>query len=153
MIALAIRFWYVIVIAALVAALGAQQLRIGHAQNQLSTLRMEYANAAQKAEKEARAKEQELQASANQIAEAKDEQIRIIGDQLDTALASLRSRPERTASKLPKAASTCKGATGADLSRPDAEFLTRESARADRLRSALDACYKQYEALSVGPSK
>lgn len=148
MIALLIRFWWVPVILALSALIGVQQLRVDHAQTQLANLRTEYANAAQKAEQAARAKEQELQASANQIAEAKDEQIRIIGDQFDTALASLHNRPERPApSKLPKTPSACKGATGAELSRPDAELLTRIAARADRLRSALDACYKAYDSL------
>jgi len=38
--------------------------------------------------------------------------------------------------------SICQGATGKELSRPDAEFLTREAARADKIRLGLDICYK-----------
>ena len=35
--------------------------------------------------------------------------------------------------------------TGRELSREDAEFLTREATRADQLRLELDSCYKQYD--------
>ena len=60
---------------------------------------------------------------------------------LNIALDSLRSRPDRApgVSEAPRA--DCAGGTGAELSRPDAEFLVGEAARADRLRAALDACY------------
>lgn len=148
LIALLARFWYLPVIAILVAFTGLQQMRIEHAQAKLSDYKLVQAQAAEKAAKDAREREQAMQDEATQITEAKDEQIRIIGDQLDTALASLRNRPERPAGHVPKASGSCKGATGANLSRPDAEFLTRESARADRLRSALDACYRQYDSLT-----
>jgi hypothetical protein len=121
---------------------------MNNAHNDVAELRTTYAQAAQRAEQDARSKEQEWQQKANQTAEVHHEEMRIIGDQLDTALASLHNRPNRPAtSNVPKTAITCKGATGAELSRPDAEFLTRESARADRLRSALDACYKQYDSI------
>jgi hypothetical protein len=39
------------------------------------------------------------------------------------------------------------GATGAELSREDAEFLAGEAARADAIRGALTACYTQYDAV------
>ena len=35
--------------------------------------------------------------------------------------------------------------SGRELSREDAEFLTREATRADQLRIELDSCYKQYD--------
>ena len=38
-----------------------------------------------------------------------------------------------------------KACTGRELSREDAEFLTREATRADQLRLELDSCYKQYD--------
>jgi hypothetical protein len=146
-IALLIRFWWAPVTLALVLAVGAQQLRVSHAQNQFAEYKTEQAELTRQAEADAREREISLQEKADQTEEAKNEQIRIIGDQLDTALASLSKRPNRPAGNVPKNSGACKGATGADLSRPDAEFLTRESARADRLRSALDACYQAYEAL------
>ena len=46
-----------------------------------------------------------------------------------------------------QAAATCQGTTGAELSRPDAEFLIGEATRADVQRAALGACYKAYDAL------
>ena len=58
---------------------------------------------------------------------------------LDTALNGLRDRADR---HLPgDTGPACKGATGAELSRPDAVFLARESARADDCRASLTACY------------
>lgn len=57
---------------------------------------------------------------------------------LDIALDSLHDRPSR----LPDTARTdCKGTTGRELSAEDGQFLAREAARADRHRTALEACY------------
>ncbi len=92
--------------------------------------------------------EQRRQSMAGEITKAKDEKIRRINLLLDAALDELRHRPER---RSPAAVDTadCKGATGAELSRPDAGFLTREAARADILRAGLAACYEQYESLTT----
>lgn len=55
--------------------------------------------------------------------------------------AGLRNRAERAAMPASGAgAEACKGATGAQLSRPDAEFLAGLAARADELRAALERC-------------
>lgn len=91
--------------------------------------------------------ERAWQDKANQTTKAKDEQILNINARLDDALGRLRDRPERAVSDVPGSSESCKGRTGADLSRPDAEFLSREAARADRLHAALAACYSQYDAL------
>ena len=70
-----------------------------------------------------------------------------VNSQLDDALKRLRNRPDR----LPETSqANCTGATGAQLSAPDAEFLTREAARADRIREALTACYKYADELQTG---
>lgn len=84
---------------------------------------------------------QQLQADRRQeIEDAKDRQLRAVSAQLADALVQLRNRPER----LPEASrAACSGATGAELSGPDAGFLVREAARADELRAALDACQKR----------
>ena len=58
--------------------------------------------------------------------------------QRDTLLIRLRDRPNRVSQTTE---TKCQGASGADLSRQDAEFLTREASRSDRLRIALKACY------------
>lgn len=86
-------------------------------------------------------------ATAAKITKAKDDQIRNINTRLVAALDELRDRPERRSATADNPAD-CKGSTGADLSRPDAGFLTREAARADTLRAGLRACYEQYESLN-----
>ena len=65
----------------------------------------------------------------------------VVQSRLNIALNGLRDRP---AVRLPEAArAACAGATGAELSRPDSEFLIREAARADSLAGDLRAC-KRY---------
>jgi hypothetical protein len=101
---------------------------------------------------EYKAKQQELtqtlqeehQAAADQIRKDKDAQIASINSSLADALVQLRSRPSRA-----QGATNGQGGTGLSLSAEDATFLEREAARADILRTALDACYKQYDSLSI----
>lgn len=62
-------------------------------------------------------------------------------------LDGLRNRPERPADLPEIARAACQGTTGAELSRPDAEFLVGEAARADEQRAGLDACYQVMDAL------
>jgi hypothetical protein len=95
-------------------------------------------------EQKARATEQMWQGVVNET--DKNWKARAAGIQrtLDTALDSLRSRPGR----LPDTARTdCAGATGRELSEPDAAVLVRLAARADRHRSALQACYEYADKL------
>lgn len=146
-IALALRYWYVLVIAGLLAALGVQQVRVANAHAEVSWLREQYAEAARKAEADARATERKWQDQANETAKAKDETILNINARLDDALGELRNRPSRPAGDVPSTANTCKGTTGAGIYAEDAAVVIREAARADRLRAALAACYSQYDAL------
>ena len=83
------------------------------------------------------------QAAADQIRKDKDAQITSINAQLVDAISELRKRPSRA-----QGASNGQGGTGAALSAEDAEFLTREAARADIIRTSLSACYQQYDSLS-----
>lgn len=70
-----------------------------------------------------------------------EDRIRSISRQRDAVAASLRDRPERAAVPASSpAAQACAGATGAQLSRPDATFLAGLAARADELRAALERC-------------
>jgi len=98
--------------------------------------KMEQAAATQKA--------QELhQVAADEIRKDKDAKIASINNQLLDAVSQLRSRPNRSQS-----ASNGSCGTGATLSAEDAEFLEREAARADILRTGLEACYEQYDSLN-----
>lgn len=66
----------------------------------------------------------------------------------DAALDGLRRRAERPAGAVPADSRTaCAGATGAELSRRDAEFLVGLAARADQQRAALTACYEVIDGL------
>ena len=95
----------------------------------------------------ARTKETAWQGAINEA--TKKHHIRMAGIQrnLDVALNGLRDRPERRVDLPDHSRTDCKGGTGAELSRPDAEFLSREAARADILRAGLEACYRYADAL------
>ena len=86
----------------------------------------------------------EHQAAADRIEKDKNDQINVINTQLANALVELRNRPSRPKSETTNA-STC--GTGATLYAEDGSFLIGEAARADTLRSALQACYEQYDSL------
>ncbi len=93
---------------------------------------------------EYRRKEQAFQVKADALRREKDNEIKTITTRLNSTLSELRQRQDRP---VPGSAGTCQGASGAELSRQDGEFLAREAARADRLRSALEQCYKQYDSI------
>ena len=86
----------------------------------------------------------EHQAAADRIEKDKNDQISVINTQLANALVELRNRPSRPKFEATNA-STC--GTGATLYAEDGSFLIGEAARADKLRSALQACYEQYDSL------
>ena len=89
-------------------------------------------------------KAQELhQAATDEIRTQKDAQIASINNQLLDAVSQLHDRPNRSQS-----AANGQDGTGRSLSAEDAEFLVREAARADQLRTGLTACYEQYDSLS-----
>ena len=100
-------------------------------------------------ERQTRETERELQRFNQGAQNAKDAEYRRIAARLSAALHELRSRPDR----LPEAArAACAGATGAELSGRDSDFLARLAARADQLRAELAACqdreWQAYDALS-----
>ena len=92
----------------------------------------------------AREKEHQIQDATDQIRKDKDAQINSINNQLANALVELRSRPSRTS----QISSNGQNGTGSTLFAEDAEFLIREAARADQIRTGLEACYKQYDSIS-----
>ena len=105
------------------------------------------AEATVKAMADTKATSDRLQADKDQLRRDKDAQLASINSTLAAALAGLHDRPARdSAGHLPIDSGTGAklGATGADLLRQDSEFLTRESARADRLRADLIECQSAY---------
>jgi hypothetical protein len=110
------------------------------------------AKAVAEAKDRTRAQEQSIQTAANNIRNAKDAEIKIIRDQLDTALIELRKRPSRS-SNVSGYARTATSATGAELYREDAEFLTREAARAQATLADYISCYNTYNEVRSVVSK
>lgn len=88
----------------------------------------------------------QLQADNAAIRGKKDEQIQDINSKLAAALSELRKRPKRPAS-LPNNPSTGEACTARELYQEDAEFLTREAARADSVLAERDYYYSQYESV------
>jgi hypothetical protein len=102
-----------------------------------------------KAQEEARKKEQELQASADQLRREKDEEIRNINARATALSNSLQHRKSRSeADSLSSSSGTRQtSCSGKELYREDGQFLVRIAGEADELRTALKQCYTQYEAL------
>jgi hypothetical protein len=117
-----------------------------------ATMSAEYTKKLLEASELAREREQVMIASAERLRKDKDAQIASLNGRLGSALDGLRQRPQRSPStpEGSPAACSCTGATGSQLSREDAEFLVREAARADSLRTALDQCYRQYDEVRKG---
>ena len=99
---------------------------------------------AKQSRKVIREKEHQYQADADKIRKDKDDKIKVINNQLNDTIISLRnaSRTEKTV-----IGQTSQFCDGSKLFREDGIFLAREAARADEIRVALDACYKQYDSL------
>ena len=93
----------------------------------------------------ARKEEQLKQDKVNEINQEQLNELNGVNSRLNDDLKRLRDRAKRMSKDSQK---SCKGTTGAELSRPDSEFLTGEAARAERLKSALKACYKYADEVS-----
>jgi hypothetical protein len=75
-----------------------------------------------------------------------EKKVRSISSQLDSILAGVRERPDRSDSTpVSETTTTNCVCTGAQLARRDAEFLARYAADAARTREALDQCVRQYD--------
>lgn len=85
----------------------------------------------------ARQVEQNWQSDAHEAEVIHAQELRSIAAKRDAAVASLRNRPERLSDAARPA---CAGATGAELSGRDGDFLSRLATRADRLRADLETC-------------
>lgn len=85
----------------------------------------------------AREKEANWQSDVEVLTNVHQAELARVAAARDAAVRELRNRPDR----MPAAATAaCAGSTGAELSRPDAEFLAGEAARADSLAADLGTC-------------
>lgn len=102
-----------------------------------------------KGQEEARRREQELQANADQLRREKDAEIRNINARATALSNSLQHRKSRSeADSLSSSSSTRQtSCSGKELYREDGQFLVGIAGEADELRTALKQCYTQYEAL------
>ena len=89
---------------------------------------------------DARAEEKIKQDKVNAVSQNQITKLNNINSQLNDDVIKLRNRPSRRDS-TGDTKTICKGASGRELSGPDAEFLTRLAARADSIREALIGCY------------
>lgn len=99
---------------------------------------------------DARTKEQTWAARVGQVEQEKTNENARIAARYAAQLDGLRQRADRRpapTSGMLEAATACAGATGAELSRPDATVLVGFAQRADEQRAALAACYGAYDAL------
>ena len=99
-------------------------------------------------------RERELTTKFIKAEGTKNEALQAITDRYHSALDELRTRADRPDGQhLPARAGVCEGASGAELSRPDAGFLEGEAARATRLQSALASCYEKLDAVATDLNK
>lgn len=80
------------------------------------------------------------QVKANETNQRQFNELQSVNANLVNDIKRLQHRASRD--KAAANNSACKSATGANLSREDATFLTGEAARADKHRTALKACYE-----------
>lgn len=113
-----------------------------------SRLNASYQVKLNEAVKKARDVEDVLRKDSEQLKESKDAKIKQINDDLNVALSELRKRPKRPSPTdntiHPEDTSSC---TAGGLYQEDAEFLTREAARADSILLERDYYYSEYESV------
>jgi hypothetical protein len=109
----------------------------------IASLKASYAEEYSRVLAEVRNREKSLLEASERIRKDRDAKIRNLNSRLKSVTDELQQRPKRD-SRDPTDTATCSGATGAELSREDAEFLAREAARADSVVTNLNYCIWQY---------
>ncbi len=105
-----------------------------------------YSEVARKAEAANRNQERQHAADLATITKRTADETRLLAASVARLAGELRNRPERPASgSVPAGGASPVACTGAQLYRPDAEFLVWESARADQLRIDLADCQARYD--------
>lgn len=97
------------------------------------------------------ASEKALRNQLTNNSRSKDAEIKKLNTDVASLRSSLQSRPERTTDSTTSVSNSTgespakAGATGLQLSRPDADFLARFSGFSAELQAELKACLKDYE--------
>lgn len=141
------RLWAALLIATGLAASHWKAYKVGQNEGvaQLNAFKSEATQRSVELMDERDAKEKQLQEDADKTRKAKNVQIASLTADLRVALDGLRDRPERPREgDLPALTATGPACTGASLFKQDAEFLVRESNRADELRANLTECQAAY---------
>ena len=106
---------------------------------------------AQQLKDQAREVERSMQKEVNRIQKEKHHAIKTADSKYRTLVDSLRDRPEtRATDAMPSSTGDVVGCTGAQLARPDAEFLAGYAADAERLQAAYNSCRQAYEVIQHG---
>ena len=140
------KIWaYLIIILALIGLLKWAHYEIdlsGYNRHKAETL-----SAVNNAVKKAREEEQAKQGEVDEVAQKQFNKLNDINNKLNADLDRLRKRAARRQSAK-NSKPICEGATGRSLSSEDAGFLTREAARADKIRTALEGCYNYADSVA-----
>jgi hypothetical protein len=148
-----VRAWLAIALAGLLSILltathwqayrmGADKVQAAWVVEQLSQAQQSLVLQAQ-----AQAATEKLKTDADQLRKSKNAQIARLDADLAAALAGLSDRAPRPGAvdlPTPSGSGANPGCTGASLWREDGQFLSRESARADRLLADLAQCQTAY---------
>jgi len=112
----------------------------------IASLKASYAEDRARYQEEARKATAGLIEASDRLRRNKDAQIKDLNSKLGAVVGQLQQREKRDTAVTDSAAS-CSGATGANLSREDAEFLARLAAEADKIVSELNYCIAQYNSV------
>lgn len=112
----------------------------------IASLKASHAEAHSMVLQETRNREKSLLEASERLRKDRDAKVKDLNSRLKSVNAELQHRKERDSSKSTDTAA-CSGATGAELSKQDAEFLAREAARADEVVVQLNYCIAQYNKL------
>jgi len=110
-------------------------------------VRSDMAEVVKEAVKKARENERLKQEKVNELTQTQYDELASINMRLNSDIDRLRNRASRRHLSN-KSKAECKGTTGAELSKEDGGFLVWEAARADKLRTALKACYKYADTIN-----
>ena len=113
----------------------------------IASLRASYAEESTRVLVEVRNREKSLIEASERTRKDRDAKVKNLNGRLNAALSELQQRPSRSVNS-PTDTASCSGATGANLSKEDAEFLVRESTRADTVVEHLNYCIAQYQSLT-----
>jgi hypothetical protein len=112
----------------------------------IASLKASYAEDRGRVLTEARNRDRSLLEASERLRKDRDAKVKDLNRKLQSVNAELQQRKERD-SRESTNTTACSGATGAELSREDAEFLVREATRADEVVVQLNYCIAQYNKL------